>query len=118
MDWPVSKVMARRDLFTKGGKWGYVDRYGKFLINPKFKKANRFSEGLADIQIQGKTGYIDRKGNVAIQPQFDYSSLMRLGSFSTVWYGLRPEMKWVTSTRRISLGGKPSRSFPIERGSN
>ena len=57
---------------------GYVDadiwkneRKNKFLIEPKYEQAQRFSNGLAAVRIDGKYGYIDISGNVVIAPRFD-----------------------------------------------
>jgi hypothetical protein len=45
-----------------GTKTGYIDRSGKFVIEPKFDFASEFKNGLAKVR-QGKIwGYIDRTG--------------------------------------------------------
>jgi hypothetical protein len=58
------------------GKWGYIDKTGKFFIEPQFKLAKPFSNGLAAIQLLGKSfkiGYIDKTGKVVIDPLSDTS---------------------------------------------
>jgi hypothetical protein len=47
-----------------GGKWGYIDRTGKFIIRPQFDEAlnMEFSNGLARVKIDGKWGYINKTG--------------------------------------------------------
>ncbi|MDX2107356.1 MAG: WG repeat-containing protein [Candidatus Melainabacteria bacterium] len=57
--------------------WGYIDKTGKILIEPKFHTAACFSEGLAKVSIidskdPNKTlvGFIDKTGNFVIQPQY------------------------------------------------
>jgi len=77
--------MARVKL---SGKWGYIDRTGRIVINPQFEEAGDFSEGLARVKTGGKWGYIDRTGRFLINPQFDEA-----GDFS---HGLA----------RVKLGGK------------
>lgn len=57
-------------LVRKDGLFGYIDKSGNFAIQPKFKKAKSFSDGLALAEENGKWGYIDKKGNWAIQPTF------------------------------------------------
>jgi len=56
------------------GKWGYIDKQGKFVINPQFDGAGDFSDGLAVISVRGKDGtkwgFIDKQGKVVINPQF------------------------------------------------
>ncbi|MEH8029555.1 WG repeat-containing protein [Gallibacterium anatis] len=46
-----------------GGKWGYMDIYGNWVINPVLDYAERFSKGKAKVSFQGYTGFIDRYGN-------------------------------------------------------
>jgi hypothetical protein len=46
------------------GKRGFVDKRGKFVINPQFDYAFAFSEGLAAVRVgdakTGKWGYVSR----------------------------------------------------------
>jgi len=51
-------------------KWGYIDKTGKYIIEPRFVTAWNFSEGLAIAELGGKLGYIDRTGEFVIKPQF------------------------------------------------
>lgn len=44
------------------GRWGYIDRKGRFKVEPAFEDAQPFSEGLAGVRVDGRWGYIDRKG--------------------------------------------------------
>lgn len=53
-----------------GGKWGYVDREGVFIIEPQFDGAREFSGGLAAVQVGKEWGYIDPEGRIVIKPQF------------------------------------------------
>ena len=51
----------------QGEYWGYVDKDGKFVINPQFKQAYTFAEDLALIQnSEGKYGFIDEQGKLTI----------------------------------------------------
>ncbi|WP_332692798.1 WG repeat-containing protein [Halalkalibacter lacteus] len=61
---------------TKDGKkWGYMNRNGSFILEPKFDEANDFQEnGLAIVTVKGKAGMIDRVGQLVIQPI--YSQVM------------------------------------------
>ena len=60
------------------GKWGYIDKSGKFVIDPQFDYAEGFSEGLAAVRSgdekTGKWGFIDRSGKYAITPQWDHAT--------------------------------------------
>jgi hypothetical protein len=55
----------------RGEAWGYVDKTGKFVIEPQFEYASAFSEGLAAIKVAGKYGFINEMGGIVINPQFD-----------------------------------------------
>lgn len=52
-------------------KWGYIDKNGKMVIKPEYDKAERFSEGLAAVAINGKWGYIDKLGKFVLEPRFN-----------------------------------------------
>ncbi len=71
-----SHVGVRADLLLApvklGGKWGYVDRTGRYAINPQFDEALAFdgATGLAPVKLD-KWGYIDRSGHFVVNPQFD-----------------------------------------------
>jgi hypothetical protein len=45
-----------------GGKWGYIDRTGKYIIKPRFDKADPFSNGLARVELDDTWGYINKTG--------------------------------------------------------
>ena len=46
-----------------GGKWGYINKDGKLIINPQYKSASWFFKGLAYVQTENEEGYIDKTGN-------------------------------------------------------
>jgi hypothetical protein len=71
------------------GKAGFVDRTGKFVIEPKFDGVWEFSEGLAKVMLgefmQGeKYGYVDKTGKFMINPVFDGASSFSEG-LAEVW---------------------------------
>lgn len=53
-----------------GGKWGYIDARGEWVINPQFEAAWGFASGLAPVQVGERVGYIDRKGRFRVNPQY------------------------------------------------
>jgi len=56
----------------KGGKWGFIDKTGKVVIQPQFYWVEEFSEGLASFETEdGKHGYLDESGKIVVEPQFD-----------------------------------------------
>jgi hypothetical protein len=60
----------------KGGKSGFIDTTGKYVIPPKFDAApyddrlSSFSNGYAAVKTGEQVGYINRNGDFAIAPRF------------------------------------------------
>jgi hypothetical protein len=52
-----------------GTKYGFIDRSGKTVIEPRFDLTFGFSEGLAAVRIGKKWGYIDNHGKMVIEPR-------------------------------------------------
>ncbi|MEO0968917.1 MAG: WG repeat-containing protein [Cyanobacteria bacterium J06639_18] len=89
-----SDVDKYNDSFKEGllpvrinNRWGYIDKTGKMVIEPKYDEAWSFSQGLARVGIKtGKTeftgwiaepvveiiahGYIDKTGKFIIEPEY------------------------------------------------
>ncbi len=55
----------------KNGKWGYMNRATKIIIQPQYENVEDFFEGRAKIQKNGKYGYIDSTGKEIILAQFE-----------------------------------------------
>jgi hypothetical protein len=72
-----------------GGKAGYIDWSGKFVIPPRFDAALPFSDGMARVQSQGKWGYVDRGGKVVILPRFEEA-----GGFSEGLAPVKADGRW------------------------
>ncbi|CAM4064260.1 WG repeat-containing protein [Campylobacter armoricus] len=53
------------------GKWGFIDKNGKFAIEANFDWAWDFKEDLASVRLNGKYGFIDKNGNFIVEPIFD-----------------------------------------------
>lgn len=54
----------------QGDKWGYINTKGEYVINLQFDGAYCFSDGLANVQVDGKVGFIDKSGKYVISPQY------------------------------------------------
>jgi hypothetical protein len=53
------------------GLWGFINTKNELVIDPKFKKALSFSDGLAGVSIDGVLwGFIDTNGHFTIQPKY------------------------------------------------
>ncbi|WP_419954155.1 WG repeat-containing protein [Neobacillus niacini] len=55
-----------------GGKWGYINGKGNFVLPPKYEMAREFQEsGLAIIQLNNLTGIINNEGYFIVKPKYD-----------------------------------------------
>ena len=57
---PFREGLAR---VARNGKWGHINRDGKFVVEPRFEMAYEFSEGMAQVILTKRTGYVNRDGN-------------------------------------------------------
>jgi hypothetical protein len=57
------------------GKVGFIDKTGKFVIQPVYEQGAAFSEGLARVAVvedgEERLGFIDHQGRFAIPPKFN-----------------------------------------------
>jgi hypothetical protein len=81
-------------------KYGFIDRSGEFIIEPRFQQAAPFSEGLARVAVveedEEKLAFIDHGGRFAIPPRFNTDFDFRRNStnfsegLASLSEGLRP----------------------------
>jgi hypothetical protein len=69
--WAANKSDASIYLFRifKNGKFGFIDRSGKVVIEPQFDWVEDFSEGLALVSSNGTKGFIDKAGKWVLVPK-------------------------------------------------
>jgi len=60
-------------------KIGYINEFGKIIIEPKFINGFDFSEGLASVRLNGRFGFIDHTGKFVIKPKYDFTSSFSYG---------------------------------------
>jgi hypothetical protein len=53
--------------------FGYIDRNGKVIIEPRYQWAEDFSEGLAAVMVEDRWGFIDASGKTVIEPQYAWA---------------------------------------------
>lgn len=60
-----------------GGKAGYINKHGEWIIPPKYYKAKRFSQGLAAIKSHrdSKWGFIDITGRMVIPEVLGFATI-------------------------------------------
>lgn len=74
---------------------GYIDPKGKFQVNPKYRWARDFADGLAAVNVApkgewAKWGYIDTTGKTVIEPQFGAAEKFEDG-YAVVMVGKWPD---------------------------
>jgi hypothetical protein len=71
--------------------FGFVDKYGKYVIDPRFDDAFCFSEGTAAVRIgdadRGQWGFIDNTGKFVINCQWGSAGVFKDGTASVATAG-------------------------------
>ena len=68
-----SEIYPAKKSSSGESKWGYIDRLGRFVIQPAFSQAYRFQKnGLAVVMVDNKAGIIDRSGKFIVSPAYNY----------------------------------------------
>jgi hypothetical protein len=67
-EWSEGLIAARAE---SNGRYGYMNRSGRFVVAPQFDEADEFADGLAHVRIANKHGFIDRSGRFIIPLKFD-----------------------------------------------
>ena len=50
--------------------YGFIDKEGNWIVEPRFESAYSFSEGMAAVRLDDNWGYIDSNGNMVIEPKY------------------------------------------------
>jgi hypothetical protein len=89
-------------------KFGFIDKYGKWSINPIYDDAFSFNECVATVMINKKWGFIDQKGNWLIRPQFNFANFFSEGLASVMkdkkWLIINKNNKVVIDEKKLSNG--------------
>lgn len=100
--------------FESGGKWGFVDRGGRTVIEARFERVRDARDGMAAVRSGGKWGFLDTSGRIAVAPKFDL-----VLDFDS---GLAPVMtergKWsyIDRTGRVAIPGPFELALPFGEG--
>ena len=60
-------------------KWGYINEYGKIMIDCKFTTIESFSNGIAKVELNGKYGFINKEGKEIIPFSYDEAESFKDG---------------------------------------
>jgi len=81
------------------GKWGFVNKRGRIIIDFNFDEVDSFHNGLCVVKKDGKWGVINKKGNWIIENTFD-SEILNYDRRLEVMVG----DKWYSLSRKGVLG--------------
>ncbi len=62
-----------------GGKWGFINLKGEFIINPKYQHARGFKEELAAVKLGGLWGYLHRDRSMITDFEFRWAGFFNKG---------------------------------------
>lgn len=87
-------------MVLRNGLYGFIDRDGNVVIEPQYRKALAFSEGLAAVSADGRlVQFIDRDNNVIVPPVYENVQAFRGG----VAHVKQPGMSWQVIDRTGQL---------------
>ncbi len=62
-----------------GGKWGFIDDAGAWLIEPRFAGAGTYYEGHAPFMTDGRWGLMDLAGEIVVSPRYLQGAYLNKG---------------------------------------
>ncbi len=84
------------------GKCGYIDRFGRYEIEPVYDWACPFSEGIALVRVAGKYGYITKNGTFLVEPRYEHAN-----SYSEGHAGVYDGDRWYVLNRSGAIAFGP-----------
>ena len=97
---------------SSAGRYGYVDKNAKFVIQPQFNAAGDFNDGLALVGVGPRFGFIGTDGKFEINPQFEKAGTFQDG----LGAGLAGRQRGLhRQARQVRLESRP-RKFLLAAG--
>ncbi|MBK7903813.1 MAG: WG repeat-containing protein [Proteobacteria bacterium] len=94
--------------WPRGDQWGYIDRDGQWVIEPRFEPAQLFHGGYASVTSGGRGQLIDRRGAwYATSAPVDRSAGQRTDAVGSAmrWGFLTPDGDWPAALSFATLRG-------------
>lgn len=101
----------RRESRSQNDVTGYIDESGKVIIEPRFKVARDFSEGLAYVEAPDFKGFIDRDGKLVIRLDYRFTKDFHEGLAAVGTSGNGDRGNWGYIDRSGKLVVKPQYVF-------
>ena len=70
-----------------GDKWGYINSRGELKIEPKYKNADSFCNGFAEVELRDEKCLINNAGEIVFKFE-------KIGSFKNNWACVLSDEKW------------------------
>lgn len=83
---------GRRGMKAKGGGWGFVDRTGRWVVPPEYRRVRPCSEGLCAVEKDGLWGFVDTAGRLAIPLRYQRIESTFDGGLAEVSRRLRKDL--------------------------
>jgi hypothetical protein len=98
-----------------GGRVGFINRNGKFVLAPQYASAWNFNDGVAAAKdwISGKWGFVDRNGAWVVKPQFKDALSYSEGLAAVTNSDLGIEPGWGYVDRRGEMVIPPAYSLAL-----
>ena len=91
------------------GPYGFMDKHGTVVIEPRFESMSTFSEGLKTVKINSKWGYIDESGKEIIKTKFDmcrdFSQGLAAAKINDKWGFIDKSGQWVIKAMFDGVSG-------------
>jgi hypothetical protein len=97
-------------------KWGFIDRTGKFAINPTYDGAWIFENGIAAVEVAGKWGFVNKKGDLIATPQFDNSNVLVSFGDGLAAVKLKDKYGYVDNTGHLVITPQFEAANPFQGG--
>lgn len=95
----VSEILTSNTIFLskQNGKYGFVDKTGKVLVDYQYDDATEQNEcGYAAIKKDGKWGSVDSKGNVTQEPTYNLENYLEINFIGRWHKGIDPNINSYT----------------------
>ena len=82
------------------GKYGYMNKSGKLVIQPQFDRADLFAEGAAAVELGRRWGFIDKSGKLIVPPQYDLADPYSEG---LALVGVGPQLGYIDKSGKFAI---------------
>ncbi|MGC4054699.1 MAG: WG repeat-containing protein [Paludibaculum sp.] len=122
---PFEGLAAVRVEESRESKYGYVDRTGHIVIEPRFNQAGPFSEGLAAVETSARVvgnqvvdiawGFIDKAGMLKIPDKYNFAGTFSEG-FARVAIKFGVSVGYINHDGRMTIPARFEQAWDFSEG--